>query len=95
MAIYRARMLDAETGQDGTYEFEAHDDLMNDTPVRVVRAFFEHVDRAAFPTKHVDYEINAAFKNRERRIVTCMGSLHFEGDVPPAPFLLMVAQARS
>ena len=92
MASYRARMLDAETGQDGTYDFEAHEDLMNDTPVRVVRAFFEHVDRAAFPTKHVDYEINAAFKNKERGIVTCMGALHFDGGASPAPFLLMVAR---
>ena len=65
---------------------------MNDTPVRVVRAFFEHVDRAAFPTKHVDYEINAAFKNKERGIVTCMGALHLEGGASPAPFLLMVAR---
>ena len=92
MAIYRARLVDAETPAEMAYEFEAQDDLMNQTPVRVVRTFFEHVDRSMFPTKHVDYEINAAFKNRERRIVTCMGSPHFEGDVPPAPFLLMVAQ---
>ena len=92
MATYRARMMDAETGDDGLYDFEAHDDLMNDTPVRVVRTFFEHVDRTLFPTKHVDYEINAAFKNKERRIVTCMGSLHVEGDVPPAPFLLMISR---
>jgi hypothetical protein len=94
MATYRARMLDGETGSDGTYDFEWQEGLMNETPVRVVRAFFERVDRAAFPTRHVDYEINAALKNRERGIVTCMGSLHFEGGAPPAPFLLMVAQTQ-
>ena len=94
MAIYRARMLDAETAQEGAYDFEAHDDLMNDTPVRVVRAFFEGVDRSQIATRHVDYEINAAFKNRERRVVTCMGSLYLEGGAPPAPFVLMVAQKR-
>lgn len=94
MAIYRARLLDGESWQGGAYDFEAQDDLMSNTPVRVVRAFFENVDRAMFPTQHVDYEINAALKNRERGIVTCMGSLYLAGDAPPVPFVMMVAAKR-
>ena len=92
MATYRARMMDAVSPNEGSYEFEAADDLMNDTPVRVVRAFFEHVDRSVFPPEHVDWELNAAFKNPERGVVTCMGSFHLRGEEPTAPFLLMIAR---
>lgn len=90
MATYRARLIDAVNDREGVHDFEGPDDLMEDTPVRVVRSFFEHVDRAALPAGHNDWELNAAFKNRERGVVTCMGSFHFESD-PPAPFLLMIA----
>jgi hypothetical protein len=89
MATYRARLIDSIRDHEAMLGFEGADDLMEDTPVRVVRSFFEHVDRAALPTGHVDWELNAAFKNRERGVVTCMGSFHFDGE-PPAPFLLMV-----
>jgi len=92
MATYRARLLDAVSPTEGAYDFEAADDLMSDTPVRVVRAFFEHVDRSIFATRHVDWELNAAFKNAERGVVTCMGSFHLEGSQPAAPFLLMIAR---
>ena len=92
MAAYRARMMDAVSEREGVYAFEGADDLMSDTPVRVVRAFFEHADRSTFPAGHVDWELNAAFKNAERGVVTCMGSFHLEGDQPPAPFLLMIAR---
>ena len=93
MAAYRARMMDAVTPSEADYDFEAPEDLMNDTPVRVVRSFFEHADRSQFRTAHVDWELNAAFKNAERGVVTCMGSFHLEGDQPPAPFLLMISRA--
>ena len=91
MATYRARLIDSTSDAESVHDFDAPDDLMEETPVRVVRSFFEHIDRAALPAGHVDWELNAAFKNRERRVVTCMGSFHFEGQ-PAAPFLLMVSQ---
>jgi hypothetical protein len=50
------------------------------------------VDRSIFPTRHVDWELNAAFKNPERGVVTCMGSFHLDGDQPTAPFMLMIAR---
>ena len=91
MAIYRARITDAVTPTEGVHDFEAGDDLMQDTPVRVVRAFFENVEREALLTAHEDWELNAAFKNAERGVVTCMGSFHIAADQPTAPFLLMIA----
>ena len=92
MALYRARIMEAVNGETGAYEFDGAEDLMDDTPVRVVRAFFEHVDRAKLPP-HADWELNAAFKNRERGVVTCMGSFHLGAEQPPAPFLLMITRA--
>ncbi|MEQ8604773.1 MAG: hypothetical protein RIB45_15775 [Marivibrio sp.] len=92
MARYTARMMDAATGGEGRYDFEGPDDLLRQTPVRVVRAFMEHVDRDMFPLTHVDYELNAAYKDQDRGVVTAMGSLIHDGD-PPSPFLLMIAAA--
>jgi len=43
---------------------------------------------------HVDYELNAAYKDKDRAVVTAMGSLIHDGD-PPSPFLLMIAAART
>ncbi len=91
MAAYRARMIDAATAGEAVYDFEARDDLLSDTPVRVVRAFFEGVDPAVFPTRHVDWEINAALKNAERGVVTVAGALHLK-DAPPVPFAVMIAR---
>ncbi len=91
MALYRARFIDGLSDTEDSFEFDASDELMNDTPVRVVRAFFGGADPSRFKTKHQDWELNAAFKNRERRVVTCMGSFHLGGDEPPVPFLLLIA----
>lgn len=54
MATYRARMIDSATGAEGSYDFEAPDDLLSTTPVRIVRTFMEHVDKDLFPHQHVD-----------------------------------------
>ncbi len=91
MALFRARLIDSQSEGEDAFDFEAPEDLMNDTPVRVVRAFFGSGDPSRFRTKHQDWELNAAFKNRERRVVTCMGSWHLGGDTPPVPFLLLIA----
>lgn len=89
MAQYRGRLIDSLDGEDA-FDFEAADTLMQDTPVRVVRAFFSGADRAQFRVPHEDWELNAAFKSRERGVVTCLGAFHV-ADQPPAPFVLLIA----
>jgi hypothetical protein len=91
---YRAVMLDAETGGEGRYTFSYPGDLMHETADEVIHQFFNHVDKAIF-THHVDYEINSAFKNKDRRIVTGLGSLIVEhsGKSEDLPFLLMISEA--
>ena len=92
MTTYHARLMDADSGSEGAYDFEERDDLLDGTPVRVVRAFFEYIDRAVLNKRYIDYEINAAFKSGDRGVVTCMGSLHLKGDEGQTPFLLMISR---
>lgn len=91
MATFIANMIDAETGSDNRYDFEGPDDLLDRTPVRVVRHFMEIVDRELLPKEHIDYELNAAIKNRQLGVVTAMGSMMLErgGEIP---FLLMISK---
>lgn len=90
MATYTARLMDAETGNEGLYDFEGPDDLLLKTPVRIVRHFMEHVEEDVLPTQHVDYELNAAMKNATKAVVTAMGELHFENN-GTVPFMLMIS----
>ncbi len=91
---YRAVMLDAETGGEGRYTFTYPGDLMRETADEVIHQFFNHVDKAVF-THHVDYEINSAFKNKDRRVVTGLGSLVVDHGEKGAelPFLLLISEA--
>ena len=91
MARFTANMMDAETGSGNHYEFDGPDDLLDRTPVRVIRHFMEIVDRDLLPRKHIDYELNAAMKNRAIGIVTAMGSMILEkgGEIP---FLVMISR---
>jgi len=90
MATYTARMMAADTGAENTYSFDGPDDLFKQTPVRIVRTFMEYVDVKLLPAEHIDYELNAAFKNDKAQVVTALGSLILEhgGSIP---FLLMIA----
>jgi hypothetical protein len=44
MARYFARIIDAQTGGEGAYEFEAADDLMGRTGDEIVNTFLNAVD---------------------------------------------------
>jgi hypothetical protein len=94
MATYHARMLDAETGGEGSYDFEGPQDLMSRTADEIVTVFFDHVEQKILH-HHTDWEVNGIMKNRERRVVTAMGSLLANGDEPPLPFLLLISDQDS
>lgn len=84
-----ATVIHAERGSEGKYEFSLDGDIATMTPMKVVRMFMEHVDHDLFPKEQVDYECNAAFKSRDKNVVTAMGVFHFEKS--EMPFLLMIA----
>ena len=90
MAKYLCIVMHGETGGEGQYTFDGPDSLLSETPVRVFRTFMEMIDHDVFPSQHVDYEINAAMKNSERKVVTVLGQMIFDGD-PPAPFMAMIS----
>lgn len=89
MATYIAKMIDAQTGGEGTYEFQAGDDLFKKTADEIVDNFFAHVDKEIF-FHHVDYEINGAMKNKEHKVVTSFGSFMPDWDTE-IPFLVMIS----
>jgi hypothetical protein len=90
MATYRARMMDAESGGEGIYDFDDDDDLIRQSPVRVIRKFMEHVGRDLIPSNYEDYELNAAFKNDTAQVITGLGSLVLTNR-PPIPFVIMIS----
>ena len=91
MTIYRARLMDAETGAEGVYDFEDGDELIRQSPVRIIRRFMEHVARDLLPHNFEDYELNAAFRNDTAHVVTGLGTLLLTHR-PAIPFAIMIAQ---
>ena len=86
-------MMSADRGTSAEYDFEAPDNLMGKTPIKVVKAFFENVEGDPIPAGELDYEVNAAFKRETAKgpIVTAMGSLHLvDNDGPAMPFMVMI-----
>ena len=90
MATYFARIMDAQTGGEGAYEFEAADDLMGRTGDEIVNTFFDAVDHDVLHD-HADWELNGVVNSRERRIVTAIGALIPKKNEPPIPFMLMIS----
>ena len=90
MSTYRARMMDAASGGEGIYDFEDREDLIRQSPVRVIRKFMEHVGRDLIPSNYEDYELNAAFKNDGAQVITGLGSLVLTNQ-PPIPFVIMIS----
>jgi hypothetical protein len=94
MTPYYARIKDAQTGSEAAYQFDGPADLLGRTGDEVVKVFLEDVDHEIL-RDHADWELNAVMNNRERRVVTAIGSLFPKKDVPPIPFLLMISDHQS
>lgn len=90
MPVYHARVLDAQTGSEAAYEFEGPADLMQRTCDEIVGVFFDEVEHETL-RGHADWELNAALSNRDRNVVTAIGSLLPKKSAPPIPFLLMIS----
>jgi len=88
---FHARMMDASTGGEGAYEFEGPENLFSKTADEIVSTFFEHIERDVLKN-HADWEINGVLKNKERRVVTAIGSLIPSADDAPMPFLVMISE---
>ncbi|MEM1050251.1 MAG: hypothetical protein AAGL24_29135 [Pseudomonadota bacterium] len=86
---YRVTLMHGDRGGEGKYSFEGPEDLLSSTPVRVMRRFMDSIE-ARNGIGHIDYEINAAMKNKEHEIVTIIGEIQFEND-NAQPFMCMIS----
>ena len=88
MRTYHAVLMHGNRDSERRYDFEAPEMLAEASPVRIMRAFMEHIE-AHSHVGHVDWEINAAMKNREAGVVTVLGVLNFENG-SAQPFVCMI-----
>lgn len=90
MTTYYARILDAQNGNEAGYEFNGPPDLMQRAADDVVTVFFNEMDHVVLQDQ-ADWELNGALNNKERGVVTGIGSLIPKREAPPIPFLLMIS----
>lgn len=90
MTKYLAILMHGTRGGEGRYEFEGSEDLLSQTPVRIMRVFMDSVE-AKNGIGHIEYEINAALKNKDHDIATVIGEIQFE-DGDQQPFMCMLSR---
>lgn len=91
MATYEATLMHGERGGEGRYKFDAEDGLMGGSAMTVVRTFMEHLqDHAGID--HIDWQVNAAMKNKDKGVVTALGNLIMNDD-DEQPFVCFINAA--
>ncbi|MEL6435278.1 MAG: hypothetical protein AAFP99_00650 [Pseudomonadota bacterium] len=91
MANYRAIVIHPKTGGEGRYDFENKEGLMEKSPIKVMRRFMEFVDKKVLPAEHIDYELNAAMKSDNGKVVTAMGTMILESGAR-LPFVTLISE---
>ena len=87
--ICHAVVMGPVSGADGQYEFDADDGLFGKPADEIVEAFMHHIHSQGMIKHAFHYELNSAFKNKEKRVVTAIGQLHLNGD--ELPFTVMIS----
>lgn len=87
----QAIVMGQVSGSDGVYRFDADDDLFKRPADEIVEAFMEHIHEQHVIPSRDHYELNSAWKNKEKQVVTAVGSLIVKDDA--LPFVLMISQA--
>ena len=90
MATYLATMFASDRDAHDTYEFDAKDGLFDESRMKLIHAFMEYVDHVEITEEDIGYEIQAASKDRERRVITAHGYIRLaHGEIP---FVLMIKE---
>ncbi len=88
-ANYRAALLDAETGANESYRFEAEPGLFLMPADEIIGVFIDYLNANNYVNRQVGYELNSAIKKSDKQVVMATGSLLIgKGEVP---FLLMIS----
>ncbi len=86
--IAKAVVMGPVSGSDSSYSFTAEDDFFELPADDIVERFIDHLHKAGdLPTENA-YELNSAFKNKEKQVVTALGSLFFANET--MPFVVMI-----
>ena len=88
-ANYRAALLDAESGANESYQFEAESDLFTLPADEIIHVFVNYLNAHDYSKRQVGYELNSAIKKSDKQVVMATGSLLIgKGEIP---FLLMIS----
>ncbi len=86
---YSAALMDAETGGNEQYLFEADPRLFDMPADSIVEQFIKHLESTGNHPNPLSYELNSAVKKKSDRFVLATGSLMLaKGEIP---FLLMIS----
>ncbi len=86
---YNAALMDAETGGNEHYRFEADPRLFDMPADSIVEQFIRHLETSGSHPHPLSYELNSAVKKKGGRFVLATGSLMLpRGEIP---FLLMIS----
>lgn len=88
-ATCHAVVMGPVSGSDTHYEFDVEADFFDKPADEIVEAFMAHIHEAGIIRHEFHYELNSAFKNKEKRVVTAIGNLQLEGD--DLPFTAMIS----
>jgi hypothetical protein len=88
---YHAAMMDAETGGNHSYHFEAATDLFRLPARDIVDAFIASLEQYGGRPSPIPYELDSAVVKPEKQVVMATGSLSIgAGGIP---FLVMISPA--
>jgi hypothetical protein len=88
----RAVIMDYDGSGENTYRFEAEDNLFDLPADEIVEAFMHHIDSLKILAEPVRYELNAATRYPDKRLVSAMGTLLLR-DGARLPFIAMIGPA--
>jgi hypothetical protein len=88
-AIYRAAIMDAETGGNSSYTFQAASDLFSAPAREIVDTFLSSLDRYGKCAGPLSYELDSAVVKAEKQVVLASGSLG--GAADGTPFVLIIS----
>ncbi len=88
---YYAAMMDAETGGNQSYQFEAAPDLFSRPARDIVDAFIGSLDCYGGRAAPLAYELDSAVVKSDKQVVMATGLL--DVGIGGIPFLLMISPA--
>lgn len=91
MAQYKFTLMHGNREAYGSYPFEGPEDLLSQSPVKVMKVAMDQIDKEAH-VGHIDYHLFSCLKDKHTGIVTALGDFVFHGD-DTQPFTALISPA--